>query len=98
MAYALAAVFILAGTAGFFVEFEGSNDRVVWLVLLLGGAAAILAGIFLANATSWLAALLTSLGGAAGGLVLFWTFFVPIAVAALIALSITIAHRAPKSA
>jgi hypothetical protein len=98
VAFGLAAVYIVAGAAGFVIDFDETSYRVAWLVLLGGGAAVILAGIFLADGTGWTAALLMSLGGAAGGLVLFWTFLVPVAVAALVALSITIAHRAPKTA
>jgi hypothetical protein len=43
-------------------------------------------------------ALLVSLGAVLGGLPLFWTFLVPVAVAAVIACSIALARRAAPAA
>jgi len=45
----------------------------------------------------WLSAALVSLGAALGGFPLFWTLFVPLAAAILIALSFAVArqHTAP---
>jgi hypothetical protein len=98
VAFGLAVVYVVAGGIGLFAGIDDSSDRVIWLVLLWGGAAVIFAGIFLANAVGRVAALLLSLGAAAGGLALFWTFLVPVGVAAVIALSVVIVRRAPKPA
>ena len=85
--YAVAAV---AGAALF--DFDTTRDVVVWLVLLLAGAALMLVGQ-LAIPAGWRSAVLVSVGAAVGGLPLFWTLIVPIAVAAVIACSIALARR-----
>jgi len=98
VAFGLTAAYLIAGVAGFFADFDSTSDTVIWLVLLWGGAALIVAGIFLAEASGWLAATLMSVGAVAGGLALFWTILVPVAVASIIAMSFVIARRSPKPA
>jgi hypothetical protein len=98
VAFGLALVYLAAGAAGLFAEFETTSDLVVWLVLLWGGAVLILACILFVHAVGWLSAALMSLGAAIGGLALFWTILVPIAVAAVISTSFVIARRAPNVA
>jgi uncharacterized membrane protein len=85
--YALAAVGGLA-----LVEFENTRDIVLWTVFVAVGAALLLAGQFLVPPGA-LSATLMSVGAVVGGLPLFWTLLVPIAVAAVIACSITLARR-----
>ena len=90
---ALSLLYGLAALAGLaFIEFDTTRDIVLWLVLLLAGAALMLVGQ-LAIPTGWPSAVLVSVGAAAGGLPLFWTLIVPIAVAAVIACSIALARR-----
>ena len=60
--------------------------------LLLCGAALLLAGQLLTPPGA-LSALLVSIGAVLGGLPLFWTLLVPVAVAAVIACSIALARR-----
>ena len=97
LAYGLAAVYLIAGTVGFFVSFDDTSDRVLWLVLLYGGAALAIAGLLLADGASWTSGVLVSLGGVAGGLPLLGTILVPFAVAALIALSFAISRRSLRT-
>ena len=85
--YALAAVVGLA-----LLDFDTTRDIVLWATLLTGGAVLMLVGQ-LAIPAGWLSAALVSVGAALGGLPLFWTLLVPIAVAAVIACSIALARR-----
>ena len=85
--YALAAVGGLA-----LVEFENTRDIVLWTVFLAVGAALFLAGRFLVRPGA-LSAILISVGNVVGGLPLFWTLLVLIAVASVIACSIALARR-----
>jgi hypothetical protein len=85
--YALAAVGGLA-----LVEFEHTRDIVLWTAFLAVGAVLLLAGQLLVRPGPW-SAVLISLGAVIGGLPLFWTLLVPIAVAAVVACSIALARR-----
>jgi hypothetical protein len=90
---ALSALYTLAAIAGLvLVDFHSTWDRVFWTVLLLGGAALLAAGQLLLP-TGIASAALVSLGAMLGGLPLFWTLLVPIAVAAVIACSVRLARR-----
>ena len=98
LAFVLAVVYTVAGAIGVFADFDDTSDVVIWLVLLWGGAALLIACIFLVAAESTLSAALMSLGAAAGGLALFWTLVIPVAVAAIVAMSFAIARRPPNPA
>jgi len=85
--YALAAVGGLA-----LVEFEHTSDIVLWTAFLAVGATLLLAGQMLVHPGA-VSATLISVGAVLGGLPLFWTLLVPIAVAAVVACSIALARR-----
>ena len=90
---ALSLLYALAAVAGpFLIDFDSTRDVVLWIGLLLVGAALLLAGQLLAPPGA-LSALLVSIGAVLGGLPLFWTLLVPVAVAAVIACSIAVARR-----
>jgi hypothetical protein len=90
---ALSALYVLAAIAGLaLVNFSSTRDLVLWTVLLLVGAAFLAAGQLLLP-TGPPSAALVSLGAVLGGLPLFWTLLVPIAVAAVIACSVRLARR-----
>jgi hypothetical protein len=78
-----------------YADFEPGRTA-SWLVFLLGGAVLMLVGQLLAPA-GWPSAILVSAGAVLGGLPLLVTIVVPIAVAAVIACSVTLA-RARSSA
>ena len=89
----LSALYALAGIVGFFaIEFDTSASRALWLGFLLAGAVLLLVGQLLFP-PSGRSALLVSLGAVLGGLPLFWTLIVPVAVAAVIACSVAISRR-----
>jgi uncharacterized membrane protein len=90
---ALSALYALAAVAGLvLVDFSSTRDLFLWTVLLLGGAALLAAGqLLLPRGTA--SAGLVSLGAVLGGLPLFWTLLVPIAVALVIACSVRLARR-----
>jgi len=95
---ALALLSALAAVGGLaLLEFENTRDIVLWTVFLAVGAALLLAGRFLVRPGA-LSATVISIGAVAGGLPLFWTLLVPIAVAAVIASSIALARRGPAPA
>jgi hypothetical protein len=90
---ALSILYALAAVAGLaLLDFDTTRSIVLWATLLTGGAALMLVGQ-LAIPAGWLSAALISVGAALGGLPLFWTLLVPIAVAAVIACSIALARR-----
>ena len=90
---ALSVLYVVGAIAGAAVlDFDTTRDLVLWLGFLLVGATLMLAGQ-LALPPSGRSALLVSLGAVLGGLPLFWTLVVPIAVAAVIACSIALARR-----
>jgi hypothetical protein len=98
LAYVLAAVYLVAGTAGFTIDFSSTTHQVLWFVLLWGGAAVVIAGLLLAKGASWASGVLVCAGALAGGVPLLGTLLVPLAVAALVALSVAIVRRAPTAA
>ena len=91
---ALSLLYALAAVAGpVLAHFDTTRGVVAWMGLLLSGAAFLLVGQLLVP-PGRISAALVSLGAALGGLPLFWTVLVPIAVAAVIACSVALARRA----
>ena len=90
---ALSVLYLIGAIAGpLLVDFDSTRDTVFWVALLVVGAVLMLVGQVLLP-RGGRSALLVSLGAAMGGLPLFWTLLVPIAVAAVIACSIALARR-----
>lgn len=90
---ALCALYTLAAIAGpVLVNFDSTGKRVAQMVPLLAGAALLAAGQLLIPAGTASAGLV-SVGAVLGGLPLFWTLLVPIAVAVVIARSVRLARR-----
>lgn len=90
---ALSALYMVGSVAGLFLlDFDSTRDTLLWVGFLLGGATLMLVGQ-LVLARGGRSALLVSLGAALGGLPLFWTLLVPVAVAAVIACSVALARR-----
>jgi hypothetical protein len=90
---ALSLLYALAAVAGpFLIDFHSTGAVVLWIAPLLVGAALLLAGQLLTPPGA-LSALLVSVGAVLGGLPLFWTLLIPVAVAAVIACSIALARR-----
>jgi len=93
LVFSLSALYVVAAAAGpLFIDFDTNSSRVLWFALLLGGAALMIVGQ-LAASSGWPSATLVSVGAAAGGLQLFLTIIVPVAVAAVVACSIALARR-----
>lgn len=88
LVFTLSALYVVAAVAwALFIDFD-----TIRTALLLGGAALMIVGQ-LAASSRWLSATLVSVGAVAGGLLLFWTIIVPVAVAAVTACSIALARR-----
>ncbi len=87
-------VLYLAATLGgvMLLSFDSTRDAVLWVAFLVVGAALMLIGQVALPRGAW-SALLVSLGAVVGGLTLFWTLLVPVAVAVVIACSIALARR-----
>jgi hypothetical protein len=95
---ALSALYALAAVAGVvLVDFGSTRDRLLWTVLLLGGAGLLATGQLLLGSGPASAAVV-AMGAVLGGLPLFWTLLVPIAVALVIACSVRLARRPPTTA
>jgi hypothetical protein len=90
--YAFAAVGGLA-----LIDFDSTRDLVLWTLLLVVGAALLAIGQLLVP-PGLLSAALVSIGAVVGGLPLFWTLLVPVAVATVVACTISLARRRPASA
>lgn len=91
---ALSVLYLVGAVGGpLLIDFDSTRDTVFWVALLVGGAALMLVGQ-LVLPPGGRSALLVSLGAAMGGLRLFWTLLVPVAVAAVVACSIALARRA----
>lgn len=89
------ALSVLYGVAAFgalFIDFDSTRDVILWVAFLVVGAASMVVGQLLLP-PGGRSALLVSLGAAMGGLPLFWTLVVPVAVAAVVACSIALARR-----
>jgi hypothetical protein len=95
---ALSALYLIGALAGvLFLDFDEGRSLALWSVLLVAGAALMLVGqLFLPPGVA--SAALVSIGAALGGLPLFWTLLVPVAVATVIACSIALARRPAPAA
>src|SRR5262245_37768012 len=95
---ALSALYAVAALACLVLaDFESTRDILLWTLLLLVGAALLAAGqLLLPSGTA--SAVLISLGAVLGGLPLFWTLLVPVAVAVVIACTVKLARRPPSPA
>lgn len=91
LVFALAGLYGMAAIVVLLYTDLDSGQTASWIGFLLGGAALMLVGQLLAPA-GWLSAILVSAGAVAGGLPLLITIVVPIAVAAVIACSVALAH------
>ena len=90
---ALSVLYLLGAVGGLvLLDLDSTRDVVLWIGLLVGGAALMLVGQLMIP-PGGRSALLVSIGAALGGLPLVWTLVVPIAVAAVIACSIALARR-----
>jgi biotin transporter BioY len=89
---ALSVFYAAAAIAGPLLYDWTTEQTVFWVAMLLGGAVCMLIGELLLP-RGMLAAVIVSLGAIAGGLQLFLTLVVPIAVAAVIACSVALARR-----
>jgi predicted membrane-bound mannosyltransferase len=89
----LVTVYFVAGVVGFFVDIDKTRDLVLWVLLLWGGAALILAGALLRIVPGWLSIALVTVGATAGALALVWTVVVPLAAAVLVALTFSLTRR-----
>ena len=96
-ALALAAIFAISAIIGILADWS-RRDTVVWVAILLGGALLIVIGNRLLESSPPLSGTLVSVGAAAGAFPLFWLLIVPVAAAAVIALSISIARQAARTA
>lgn len=90
---ALSVLYLVGAGGGLIVfDFDTTRDIVLWIGLLVAGAALMVLGqMGLPRGTR--SAIMVSIGALIGGLPLFWTLVVPIAVAAVITCSIALARR-----
>jgi hypothetical protein len=94
---ALAVLYVLCAIGGaMLIDFATTRDIVLWALLLAGGAALMLAGQLFAP-PGRTAAGLVSAGAVIGGVPLFWTLVIPVAVAAVIACSVALVRRQPSA-
>jgi len=92
----LAAVYVTVGIIGWIVDVDdGDNgDLAIWLLLLVGGGALLLVGLFAVSRWSTLSVALGALGALAGALALWWTFAIPLIALGFVVLAV-VARRQP---
>jgi hypothetical protein len=88
---ALVACYVAAALVGLFADFV--DDKVLWVLLLLGAAVCLVLGSILRTAPPWLSVGLIAAGAIAGGIILLPTVLVPIAAAVLVALTFSLSRR-----
>ena len=93
LALVLIAIYCVAGGIGLFADVGSTRDTILWVAFLLGGAALLVIGLWAYRVSPSTSAIFVSIGAAAGGFPLFWTLFVPLAAAVLIALAFALARR-----
>ncbi len=87
----LVTVYVAAAIIGIF--WDAVDNKVLWVAILGGAAAAIVVGAVARNAPSWISMGLISIGAIAGGIILLPTIVVPIAAAVLVALTFSLQRR-----
>ena len=72
--------YLFAGMIGWFADVSDGDrgDLAFWLVLLLGGGALLLAGLFASGLPRGVALALALVGALAGALALIWSILVPL--------------------
>jgi hypothetical protein len=98
LALVLSGIYLIAAIVAILAGLDGAAGALFGFGLLVGGAVLILLGIYVARAPGGLSAALVSIGAAMGGLPLFWTLVVPLAIAVVIALSFSIARQNQRTA
>lgn len=95
VALVLAVGYAAAGIIGLIADVSDGDgsDLAFWLVFLLGGAALLLAGLFLVQRWSWPSVLLLAVGAVAGAIALVWSIIAPVLALALIVLAVLAARR-----
>jgi hypothetical protein len=88
---ALVTIYVAAAIIGIFADEFGNKE--LWVILLLGSAALIVAGTVLKKAPAWISVTLVGLGAVVGGVLLLWTIVVPIAAALLVGLTYSLSRR-----
>ncbi len=95
---ALSVLYLVAAVGGLLIfDFDTTRDVVLWVGFLVGGAVVMVLGQLGAPA-GMRSAVMVSVGALLGGLPLFFTFVVPIAVAAVVTCSFALARRGPATA
>jgi hypothetical protein len=86
--------YIAAGLIGWAADASDDNsDLAAWLLLLVGGGAILLAGLFAVTRWSTASLALGTIGALAGALALFWTVIVPLLALVFIGLAIAVRRR-----
>jgi hypothetical protein len=70
-----------------------ASDQILWIVLLVGGAILLLAGLRISRRSPWGGFALISVGALAGALPIFWTLIAVVLAIALVVLSFLYARR-----
>jgi hypothetical protein len=99
----VAVAYVLIGIIGGILpshweEASGASDRIVWIVLLVGGGVPLFLGLRMSRRSPWLGAALISIGAVAGALPIFWTILALVLAVTLVVLSMIYARRATGAA
>jgi hypothetical protein len=89
---------IVGGLWGSHWDDASAADQIIWVVLLVGGAVLLFAGLRISRRSPWGGAALISLGAVAGALPIFWTVIALLVAFVLVVLSVMYARRATAGA
>jgi hypothetical protein len=89
--------YLFAGLVGWIVDVADGDrgDLAFWLVLLVGGGAALLAGLFYSGLPRGVALVLAVVGALAGALALLWSILVPLLAIVFVILLVLRERRSP---
>jgi hypothetical protein len=98
LALVLAVGYAAAGLVGWITDVTDGDgsDLAFWLLFLFGGAALLLAGLFLVPRWSNASVALVSVGALAGAIAVFWSVIVPLLAIVLIVLAV-MANRGARA-
>ncbi len=89
---------VVAVLGGALIDFKKGSDRGFWIGFLLGAAALLLLGLWVASRSRWGGVVLLAVGGILGSLVTFWTIVYPLAAIVLVVLAVVWATRSGPTA
>jgi uncharacterized membrane protein len=103
LGYFAAAAYVVIGIVGGFFwpghwENASGSDQALWVILMVGGAALLVAGLNLFPRSNWGGAFLVSVGAFFGALPIFWSFIALVLAVVIVLLAVRHARGPSRAA